>query len=294
MAQRRQRGPDLGDLGGAGRPPCRRTGSRRPRPGPSARSAASGRPRERVPNSGAQRGEDRAEAGRGEHEHVRLGDVRRVRGHPVARPTPSRRSPARTRRTCVAQLGGGQGDRRPGLRVGEHDRVVVGDARHPQHVLGVVERGAGEPPRARHDGVGEDLGRRRVGEDLEVVPDRAPEPGQVGHRPAPQRVVVGEAQPTGTAEPAHESRRRASAPGRRPAGSRARRRGPRCLGSWWRLPPAPGGDRGAGPILPARTGRTHVGAPHNGGAGWGAQPTSAVRGRSRPERARYRALDSDG
>jgi hypothetical protein len=144
---------------------------------------------------GRARREDGAEAGGGEHQHVRLGNVGRVGRHPVAAADAVRQQPRANIADLLTKLGRGQGDRRTGLAVGEHDRLVVGQPGHAQDVLGVVDGRAGEPLRPRHPGApGQHTRRRVVGDDLEVVPDRLPERGQVVDGPLPERRVIRELQ----------------------------------------------------------------------------------------------------
>ena len=61
----------------------------------------------------------------------------------------------------------------------------------PQCVFGVVEPGPGEPGGPGHGPIGEDFGVGLVGDDVEEVPDRTPEPVEVADRPVPQIVIAG-------------------------------------------------------------------------------------------------------
>src|SRR5262245_1291242 len=68
-------------------------------------------------------------------------------------------------------------------------------------VLREVEPRAREPLGARHRPRAEHALVGRVGADLEVRPDRRPETLEVGDRPAPERVVVGEVEPALVEQP---------------------------------------------------------------------------------------------
>ena len=72
-----------------------------------------------------------------------------------------------------------------------------------EDVLGVVEAGAGEPLGARHPAAAEGALVVTVGLNAEEVPDRGPEGLEVVYRPAPELVVVGEAQAALGLQPAH-------------------------------------------------------------------------------------------
>lgn len=173
--------------------------------------------------------EDRAQAGGGQQEDVRLGNVGGVRRHPVTGGDAEPAQPCRHPAYLLTQLPGGQRDRRSGLPVRDHHRVVVDPPRHPQHVLRVVERGPGEPAGPGHTPLGQGGGRRGVRDHLEVIPDGAPEPVQIGGGPTPQRVVVGEVQPPVFPQPAQV----AADPGML---AYVRRRRPQHVTHWSTLP----------------------------------------------------------
>ena len=72
--------------------------------------------------------------------------------------------------------------------------------RPPQRVLGVVQPRSGEPLGAGHTALAKDGLVRLRCSHLAELPHRGPEVLDLRHRPAPQRVVVRELQPSG---PAH-------------------------------------------------------------------------------------------
>jgi hypothetical protein len=139
--------------------------------------------------------EDRPEAGRGQHQHVGLRDVRGIRRDPVARHHTQTFQPGPDAPDLVPQPPGREGLRVTALRVRDDDRIVVGQPGHPQHVLRVVERRPGKPGRARHRVHRQRGDRIGVRDDLEVVPDRAPERSEIGDRPVIELGVIGERQP---------------------------------------------------------------------------------------------------
>ena len=175
-----------------GRSRGRRSGSRRPRAAPSARSGRTGRRRCARRSRASTTTRSRRARAR-EERRDRLGDVRHVgRRRGRRAPTPSARSPAAIAAVCarssphvhsssVAQLGGVQ------------DRHLVGLA--AEHVLRVVQPRAGVPLRARASTRRPAALPRRVERDVEELPDRAPEAVEVVDRPAPQVLVVVEARP---------------------------------------------------------------------------------------------------
>src|SRR5699024_11108289 len=55
----------------------------------------------------------------------------------------------------------------------------------PQGMLGVVDAGAGEPLGTGHGPARQHVGVGLIGDDVEEVPDRAPEAVQIADRPAP-------------------------------------------------------------------------------------------------------------
>jgi len=195
------------------------------------------------------RGEHRAQAGGGQHQHQGLRDVGQVRGHPVAPLHTEAHQAGAHPADLLPQPGRVQGYRRPGLRVAEHHRIAVGQAGHAQHMFGVVERRTGEPAGAGHVGVGQHGRGRGVADHLEVVPDGAPEPGQVTGGPGPQRRVVGEVQAALPGQPVHEVADPRALPGIR------RRRPQQVTGSHRILRTSPSGST----ILPRPNAHNHVG-----------------------------------
>ena len=143
---------------------------------------------------------DRAEARGREKRDQGLRNVREVGDHPVALSDPESLKSGACPRHLITEVSEGEVDRPPRLRAGEHrDRVGVLVA--PEHVLGVVQAGAGEPLRTGHLPRAEDPLVWRPGPDLEELPERAPEPLEVIDRPAPELVVAGMIDPAGVAEP---------------------------------------------------------------------------------------------
>ena len=144
----------------------------------------------------------RADAGGGEHRDHGLRGVRQAGGDPVAGTDAHAAQPGGEHPDAVREIRPGQPRERRAL--GLVVQRVLARLLAAQHVLGVVQPGPGEPVRARHGPAAEDRGRRRRGLDAAVVPDRLPEAVQVGHRPAPQRVVAVELVPALAGEPPDE------------------------------------------------------------------------------------------
>ena len=145
---------------------------------------------------------DRADRGGGREGDDRLRDVRHVGDDAVAAAHAEAAEARRDGRDLLAQLAPGDL-----LHLGAHlggaeDRHLAGIAVAEQ-VLGKVQLAAGEPLRARHRAVGEDLVVRLRCLNFEVVPDRGPEVLELVHRPAPELVVVRELSPALGREPAH-------------------------------------------------------------------------------------------
>ena len=135
------------------------------------------------PELGSTGGPDRAQRGAGQERHQRLGDVRHVPGDPVAVADAQPDQPGASAADLVGEFAEGQLAAFTGLRVGDHrDGVaVLGQA---DHVFGVVQPRAGEPPGAGHLVGPEYL---FVGAPyVEVLPDRGPERVEVVDRPLPQ------------------------------------------------------------------------------------------------------------
>ena len=134
---------------------------------------------------------DRAEAGRGEEAHERLGDVRHIRGDPVAAPDAEPLEARPGARDLIAQVAEREVERGTGLRARE-DGDLVDVLVTTDRVCGVVELRAGKPDGARHVVGGEHPLVRRVRPDLEEVPERRPEALEVVDRPPVERAVVRE------------------------------------------------------------------------------------------------------
>ena len=131
---------------------------------------------------------DRAEAGRGQERHERLDAVGRQRDHPVAATDPERDESRPRPADELAQLT--TGDRALEPVLAGVDQRGVGVAAGGEGLLGVVQRGTGEPPRPGHLPGTEDGGGRGVEADVEVLDEGRPEAVEVGDRPLVQRGVV--------------------------------------------------------------------------------------------------------
>ena len=151
---------------------------------------------------GGAAGPDRADAGGGQHGDRGLRDVRHAGCDPVAGPDAEAAQLGGQDADAVGELRPGQAGQRRGLRL-VVEGILPGPL-VPQHVLGVVQPGAGEPVGTGHGPGAEDRRRRRRGLDAAVVPDRLPEAVQVGHRPAPEFGITAEAVSALPAEPADE------------------------------------------------------------------------------------------
>ncbi len=160
------------------------------------------------PHVGRAHRPDRTQAGAGQEDDDRLRHVGHHRAQPVAALQAHAAQRRRAGRHLAAQLGPGHFAQRA---LGQHRLVGEDDRRVPgrmagvgmrEQVLRVVELCAREPVRAGHARVLQHRakGRRRL--HGEIVPHRSPEGRQVGHRPAPQRVVVGELQAARLPQPA--------------------------------------------------------------------------------------------
>ena len=135
------------------------------------------------------------------------------------RPTPRRWSPARQRATASRSSAAVRSRSVAGLRSTDHHDVVGRPPGHRERVLGVVDRGAREPPRARHPRLGERGPGRRRRSHAEVVPDRLPERAGLVDGPAPRVGVAVEREPSLRREPAQVAahpRSLAGVGGRRP------------------------------------------------------------------------------
>ena len=132
----------------------------------------------------------RAQARRRQERHERAAACS-APAPPPGRPrrTPRSTSAARTAATCRAQFAVGEPPRQAVLALEDHRRGRRRLARAlAEGVLGVVERRAGEPLRARHR---RPTPRTRSAAGVEPHPEelrqRAPERLQIGRRPLPQR-----------------------------------------------------------------------------------------------------------
>ncbi len=131
---------------------------------------------------------DRAEARRGQERHEGLDAVGRQRDDAIALPDPDRDEPGPRPADEITQLA--PGDRAlEAVFTGEDQReVVVGAV--VERVLGVVQRGAGEPLRARHLARAEHGAGLGVEADVEVLDDGRPEAVEIGDRPVVQGGVI--------------------------------------------------------------------------------------------------------
>ncbi len=123
--------------------------------------------------------------------------------------TPSARSDAASDATWRSSSRHETSPQRAGLVARDDRGPRVG--RVAERLVGDVQPRAGKPLRPGHRTPAEHALVRHRGADVEEVPDRAPEALEVGDRPAPQRLVVGERQAALAFEPRQE-RRDAGAP----------------------------------------------------------------------------------
>ncbi len=203
--QRRQCGADVGDLGGAvdGTAAVAVAVDDEQHHGLDLLEAVDDAARAEL---GRARRPHRAERGGGQERDQGLGDVREVGRHPVAGPHPEGPEARRGPGHLGAQLGPGQLHALARLGVRDHGDGPVVDPSGHEGLGRVVDPAPGEPAGPGHAaagavGVAEDPLRRAGGLHAEVVPDRAPERVEVGHRPLPELGVVGEAEPPLPLEP---------------------------------------------------------------------------------------------
>ena len=144
----------------------------------------------------------RAEAGDGEEGHHRLGQVGHEGAHPVAGLHAEAAQGGGQGADLALKLGPGQLALLARFVAEDDGRMRVGGM--AEHLFHIVQAHAGEPGCAGHARVGQGALGRAGGADVEVVPERAPEGVDVGHRPLPQGVVVGKAQAALARQPVHE------------------------------------------------------------------------------------------
>src|SRR5439155_24734604 len=128
-----------------------------------------------------------------------LGDVREIRGHPVA--CDDAGFPKRTGDGPGArpQLSPGPLAQRPQLgRMADRDVAVCTAA---EDVLCIAEARTRKPPGSRHLARGEHALVRLARVDLEQLPDRRPELLELVDRPLPQGCVVLESEPARLVDP---------------------------------------------------------------------------------------------
>ncbi len=146
---------------------------------------------------------DGAQAGRGQQGDHGLGDVGQVGSHAVAAAHALGLQVQGQGGDLAAQLGPGQFAVAARLVAADHGGHAgrMGGIHMAQRLARVVDLGARKPLGAGH-GVALQHGRVRRGRlQRVVVPDALPEGVQVGHRPAPQRVVAVELQAVALAQP---------------------------------------------------------------------------------------------
>ncbi len=131
-----------------------------------------------------------ADAGGCEERDQRLRDVGQVGDDAVARADPQPQEPGAGARDLLTKLTETELDWLTRLRVGTH-RDTAGVLVAADRVFGVVQGRTGKPPCTGHLEVAQDLLVGRVRPELEEVPERAPEPLEVGNRPSPQLRVPG-------------------------------------------------------------------------------------------------------
>ncbi len=129
---------------------------------------------------------DRTDARSGQERDHRLGDVRQITDHPVARRDAKG---LQSLRECggAAQQFGPRHLRRRAAFGDVEDRGTVGTC-VAHHLVDIVQPGTGEPRRAGHPFVIEHDFRPVA--EVEVVPHRRPERGRIVGRPLPQRPIV--------------------------------------------------------------------------------------------------------
>jgi hypothetical protein len=141
----------------------------------------------------------RADARGREHGDDRFGRIRQIGHDTIATCDAERTHAGREHAHPPRELGPRQRRQRPTL--GQIQQRVLARTLVPQRVLRVVERGAREPFRTRHDAFPEHARRRRRKLHAAEFGNRAPERVEVGHRPAPERLVAVEG-PAALSEPA--------------------------------------------------------------------------------------------
>jgi len=150
------------------------------------------------------RGEHRAEAGRGEHDDDRFGHVGQQRRHAIARHHAQRLQRLRNARNLLVKLAVAEPGVRPVLGA-EHDGA--GFVARAQQVLREIEPRVGEETRPGHAlAVGQDPLAARLGNDAGEIPQVRPEGFRLLHRPAVERVIVGQRKTAPRVECAREAR----------------------------------------------------------------------------------------
>ena len=132
---------------------------------------------------------DRTEARHGEEGDERLRDIREVRDDAVAALHAELLQADAGPRHLLAEVAERQLDRRARLRVRDYRRRA-GVLLAADHVLGAVDQRTREPLGAGHLARSEHALVRHVRADFEEVPDRAPEPLEIGDGPAVELLVA--------------------------------------------------------------------------------------------------------
>ncbi|MET4069515.1 hypothetical protein ABID58_004317 [Bradyrhizobium sp. S3.2.6] len=146
---------------------------------------------------------DRADAGAGEKRNDGFGDVRQIGRDTVAGLDALVLQMQRERGRLALEL------RPAGLAelavlAAADDRGQAGGMRGvdmPEHLPCVVHLRARKPDRARHLALGDDGRKRRRRLQIVIVPDAAPEPVEIAHRPLPHLLVIREGEAALRGEP---------------------------------------------------------------------------------------------
>ena len=141
---------------------------------------------------GRARRPDGAEARRAQHGDDRLGHVRQVAGDAIARSDAllaQRRGHARDGRNQLCMRNAPRD-----LVFATKDQRIAGVVGRPagEQVFREVEARVGEPARPGHAVAVDERALAAHADNAGVVPQRAPERFLVGHRPAPERRIIGE------------------------------------------------------------------------------------------------------
>src|SRR5699024_4597065 len=137
-------------------------------------------------------GPDGTERGGGEEGDESVVGIRQVADDTVALTDALIAQPASDGSNLATQLAPGGFGALAGFFDGDDGRFVGEGVikAGSQCVFGVVEPGPGEPGGPGHGPVGEDFVVGLVGDDVEEVPDRTPEPVEIADRPLPQIVIA--------------------------------------------------------------------------------------------------------